>query len=144
VNSLILQTATRMLLPLLLLFSVVILLRGHNEPGGGFVGGLIVAASFCLYAMAYGPDALRRLLPFSLQSFIGAGLLLALLSGLPSLFGAAGASNLTFMQGVWTTVPVMGLGEEGIKVGTPVFFDIGVYLTVIGVVTLMFQSLAER
>jgi multicomponent Na+:H+ antiporter subunit B len=139
VNSLILQTATRMLMPLLLLFSVVILMRGHSEPGGGFVGGLIVAASFCLYGMAYGPDKLKQLLPLSLQSFIGCGLLLAFASGLPGLL--LGGS---FMEAQWASVPVPGLGEKPLHVGTPVFFDIGVYAVVIGVVTLFFQSLAER
>ena len=61
-TSSILQTATRVLMPLLLLFAVFLLLRGHNEPGGGFVGGLVVAASFVLYSIAFGVDAARRAL----------------------------------------------------------------------------------
>ena len=56
-TSSILQTATRFLMPLLLLFAVFLLLRGHNEPGGGFVGGLVVAAAFVLYSIAYGVAA---------------------------------------------------------------------------------------
>lgn len=138
-NSLILQTATRMLMPLMLLFSVVVLMRGHSNPGGGFVGGLIVAAAFCLYGMANGPDRLKQLLPISLQSMIGCGLLLSFSSALPGLL--LGGS---FMESQWFSVPIPGLGEEPLHVGTPVFFDIGVYIVVIGVVTLFFQSLAER
>ena len=61
-TSSILQTATRLLMPLLLLFAVFLLLRGHNQPGGGFVGGLVVAASFVLYSMAFGVAASRRAL----------------------------------------------------------------------------------
>ena len=53
-TSTILQTATRVLMPLLLLFAVFLLLRGHNQPGGGFVGGLVVASSFVLYSIAFG------------------------------------------------------------------------------------------
>ena len=49
-------------MPLLLLFAVFLLLRGHNQPGGGFVGGLVVAASFVLYSIAFGVDAARRAL----------------------------------------------------------------------------------
>jgi L-alanine-DL-glutamate epimerase-like enolase superfamily enzyme len=51
-NSLILRTAARYLLPLLILFSIFLLFRGHNEPGGGFVAGLVAAAAFALYALA--------------------------------------------------------------------------------------------
>ncbi len=61
-TSLILSTATRYMLPLLLLFSIFLLLRGHNEPGGGFVGGLVAAAAFALYAIAFDVATARRTL----------------------------------------------------------------------------------
>ncbi|HMN02746.1 MAG TPA: MnhB domain-containing protein, partial [Geobacter anodireducens] len=61
-QSLFLATAVRLLLPLLLLFSLFLLLRGHNEPGGGFVGGLVAAAAFALHALAHGVAAARRVL----------------------------------------------------------------------------------
>lgn len=138
-NSLIFQSAARLIMPVMLLFSVVILLRGHNVPGGGFVGGLMVASSLCLYGMAYGPEQLKRLIPINLHTMIGLGLLLAFLSGLPSMFAGG-----PFMQGLWTSFIVPQLDNAEIKIGTPVFFDLGVYAVVIGVVTLMFVSLAER
>ena len=59
-TSLILRTATRALMPLLLLYGLFLLLRGHNAPGGGFAGGLVVAAAYALHAFAYGVDAARR------------------------------------------------------------------------------------
>ena len=72
-TSSILRTATRFLMPLLLLFALFLLLRGHNEPGGGFVGGLVVAAAFVLYAIAYGVAAGRRALLVDPSTLLGAG-----------------------------------------------------------------------
>ena len=61
-TSLILQTAARYLLPIMLLFSIFLVLRGHQEPGGGFVGGLVASASLVLYAIAYDAEAARHLI----------------------------------------------------------------------------------
>ena len=63
-RSLILTTATRYLLPLMLLFSVFLLFRGHHDPGGGFIGGLVASAAFALYGFAYGMPEARRVLLF--------------------------------------------------------------------------------
>jgi len=134
-TSLILSTATRYLLPLLLLFSFFLLLRGHNDPGGGFAGGLVAAAAFALYAIAHGVAAARRVLPATPQTLIGGGLLVAVSSGLlPVLLGQP------FMTGLWDkrSVPVIG------KLGTPLLFDLGVYLVVIGITLLIIFSLAEE
>jgi multicomponent Na+:H+ antiporter subunit B len=135
--SLILQTATRYLMPLLLLFSIFLLLRGHNKPGGGFSGGLVAAAAFALYAVAFDVAAARRLVRVSPHVLIGIGLLIAIASGVASLF--AGAS---FMTGMWNEfyLPLIG----SINIGTPIFFDIGVYLVVIGVTLVDVFTLAEE
>ena len=74
-DSLILRSAARLLLPLLLLFSIFLLLRGHNEPGGGFSGGLVAAAAFALLTIATDVPTTRRTLRMSPRVFIGAGLL---------------------------------------------------------------------
>jgi multicomponent Na+:H+ antiporter subunit B len=134
-TSSILQTAARLLMPLLLLFAVFLLLRGHNQPGGGFVGGLVVAASFVLYSIAFGVDAARRALLLRPSTLLGIGLLVALVSGLP---GAA--AGQPFMTAVWTTVAA---GSTVLDVGTPLVFDIGVFLAVIGVVLTIVFTLAE-
>jgi multicomponent Na+:H+ antiporter subunit B len=134
-TSPILQTATRVLTPLLLLFAVFLLLRGHNAPGGGFVGGLVVSASFVLYAIAFGVAAGRRALLVSPSTLLGVGLLVALLSALP---GAV--LGHPFMTALWTEVHV---GTAIVAVGTPLLFDIGVFLTVIGVVLTIVFTLAE-
>jgi multicomponent Na+:H+ antiporter subunit B len=133
-NSVILRTGTVFLLPLLLLVSVVILLRGHNEPGGGFVGGLTAATAMLLHMLAFGPEQSRRLLPVSPESLIGMGLLLALFSGLPGM-----VLDTPLFSSVWTDFEPI----KGVKVGTPLIFDIGVYFTVAGVVLLMIFEIAE-
>ena len=134
-TSLILSTATRYLLPLLLLFSIFLLLRGHNEPGGGFVGGLVAAAAFALYAIAHGVTEARQTLRLLPRTLVGLGLLVAVGSGLVSLL-----LGQPFMTGLWDTrtVPVLG------KLGTPLLFDVGVYLVVIGITLLIIFTLAEE
>jgi multicomponent Na+:H+ antiporter subunit B len=134
-TSSILQTAARLLMPLLLLFAVFLLLRGHNQPGGGFVGGLVVAASFVLYSIAFGVDAARRALIVRTSTLLGVGLLVAFVSGLPAV-----VAGDAFMTALWTTVAA---GSIAIAVGTPLVFDIGVFLAVIGVVLTIVFTLAE-
>lgn len=136
-NSLIFRTASRALMPVMLLISLVLLMRGHNEPGGGFVGGLMASAAFALYALAHGMSAARALMPVRPAVFIAIGLGTSLLSGILSIAG-----GVDFMDSLWVEVPVAGFPED-IKVGTPVMFDIGVYFAVMGVVLLMVFSLEE-
>ena len=134
-RSVILAAATRVVFPLLLLFSVFLLFRGHNEPGGGFVGGLVAATAYALLALTGGVAAARRVLPARPEVLIGTGLLAALASGLVGL-----AAGRPFMTGLWgdVSLPVVG------KPGTPVLFDAGVYLTVLGVVLLILLTLQEE
>lgn len=134
-TSTILQTATRVLMPLLVLFAVFLLLRGHNQPGGGFVGGLVVASSFVLYSIAFGVDAGRRALLVRPATLLGVGPLVALTSGLPAVI-----TGQPFMTAVWTEVP---LGGTAVAFGTPLVFDVGVFLAVIGVVLTIVFTLSE-
>jgi len=135
VTSTILQTATRLLMPLLLLFAVFLLLRGHNQPGGGFVGGLVVASSFVLYSIAFGVDAARRALLVTPSTLLGVGLLVALTSGLPGV-----VSGQPFMTAQWAELM---FGSNVVAIGTPLVFDVGVFLAVIGVVLTIVFTLAE-
>ncbi|MFO8100121.1 MAG: Na+/H+ antiporter subunit B [Salinibacter sp.] len=130
-NSLILRTAARLLVPLILLFSVFLMLRGHNESGGGFIGGLVAGTSFALYAMAYGTMASRRALRTTPQALLTVGLATALFSGLiPLVQGGA------MLQGLWAE-------PFGVKIGTPILFDVGVYLLVIGITLMIVYELDE-
>lgn len=134
-QSLILSTATRYLLPLLLLFSIFLLLRGHYEPGGGFVGGLVAAAAFALHALAFGVPHTREVLRIDPRILIGAGLLVSTLSGV-----FAWIYGNVYLTAVWLKQPWPVLG----KVGTPLLFDIGVYFVVLGVVLKIIFVLAEE
>ncbi len=134
-NTLILRTASKFLLPLLLLFSVFLLLRGHYLPGGGFVGGLVASVAFVLHAFAYDLASSRRLLRVHPGFLIPVGLALALLAGIfPIVF-----AGLPFMTGVWYPEPLAVIGS----VGTALFFDIGVYLVVVGSVLTIMMTLTE-
>jgi len=134
-QSLILSTATRYLLPLLLLFSFFLLLRGHNEPGGGFEGGLVAAAAFALYAIALDVGAARGILKVDPRVLIGLGVLTSAASGILSLL-----AGKPFLTALWFkhTLPVLG------KVGTPLLFDMGVYLLVLGVTLMIIFALVEE
>jgi multicomponent Na+:H+ antiporter subunit B len=134
-RSLILSAAARVVFPLLLLFSVFLLFRGHNEPGGGFVGGLVAATAYALLALTGGVEASRRFLPASPQLLVGTGLLTALTAGVIGL-----VAGRPFMTGLWGGMPLPVIG----KPGTPVLFDTGVYLTVLGVVLLILFTLQEE
>ena len=134
--SVILTTATRILMPMLLLFSAFILFRGHNLPGGGFTGGLVASTTFILHSYAYGVERTRELLRISPRTLIAVGLLAALGSGCVSLI-----SGNPFMTGMWGEVQINS--DEIWHLGTPVFFDVGVYLVVIGAVLTIILSLAE-
>jgi multicomponent Na+:H+ antiporter subunit A len=130
-TSSIFRTAARLLMPLLLLFSVFLLLRGHDQPGGGFVGGLVVAAAFALYGIAYGMEYARRALLISPLTLLGVGLSIALVSGVPAAFRGE-----PFMTAQWASGPI--------TLGTPVLLDVGVFLVVAGVVLMMVFNLAEE
>jgi multicomponent Na+:H+ antiporter subunit B len=136
-TSLILQTATRSLVAVLLLFSIFLLLRGHDEPGGGFIGGLVAAAAFALYAIAFGVPSTRKMLGIRPQMMIAIGLLMAGSSGIISLL--VGEPYLTHL---WYDLNVPGFGEQ--HLGTFLLFDIGVFLVVIGVTLLIVLTLAEE
>jgi len=136
-SSLILRTAARFLIPLLVLFSIYTLFRGHNQPGGGFAGGLLAATAFALYVFGWDARAAKRAAGIDPHVLIGTGLLLVLGSGLPALF-----KGRAFLTGLWASLPV---GEHtGLAFGTPILFDTGVYLAVAGSVVLIITALAEE
>lgn len=136
-RGLILRTATTWLMPVLLLFSLFLLLRGHNEPGGGFAGGLVAAAAFVLLSVSSGVKVARGALPVDPRSLIGVGLLTMIASGViaPLLYGEP------YLTSHWWALPV---GDYEIAVGTPLLFDLGIYLGVAGTVLLIVFSLEEE
>jgi multicomponent Na+:H+ antiporter subunit A len=131
VTSAIFRTGVRLLMPLMLLFALFLLVRGHNDPGGGFVGGLVAAAAFALFMIAYGVGRARRVLRVQPMMLLGGGLLVAFISGVPALL-----AGQPFMTSQWMLQPI--------AIGTPVLFDIGVFGVVTGVVLMMIFYLAEE
>lgn len=135
-DSLILRTATRFMMPLLLLFSLFVLLRGHDEPGGGFIAGLIAAGAFVLYLFAFGIPATQRLLRVDPHDLFGIGLVIATLAAVPAIF-----LGQPFFTAQWWELDIAVIGE--VKLSTPLIFDIGVYLTVLGSVLTIVMALSE-
>jgi len=136
-ESVILQIAARHMRPLLVILSLVVLYRGHNEPGGGFIGGLMLGAAYILFAMGFGVQKTQKSIPVSPVILTGIGLLLALASGLIAVL-----MGHVFMTGEWTTL-FAGTGFE-LKLGTPLLFDLGVYFAVAGMLMLVMFSIMEE
>lgn len=129
-----LRTAANYLLPLLLLFAIFILLRGHYMPGGGFLGGLIASIAFVLHAFANGYANTLKLLRVHPAVLMPIGLLVSLSSGvLPLLTGKP------YMTGLWLNHPIPVIG----MVGTPLVFDIGVFLVVFGITLTILFTISE-
>ncbi|MER0238750.1 Na+/H+ antiporter subunit B [Fulvimarina sp. MAC8] len=121
---------------LMVLFSIFVLLRGHNEPGGGFIGGLIAASAFAIYGIACGVAPVRRALHFHPMGIAAAGLMLAVLAGCASLI-----ADTEFLTGLWVFPKFLG---TEVPLSTPLFFDIGVYLVVVGAISSIALALEER
>ncbi|MFK7161747.1 Na+/H+ antiporter subunit B [Marinospirillum sp. MEB164] len=135
-GTLILYAAARFLMPLQLIFSVFLLLRGHDEPGGGFIAGLVAAAAFTLYLFAFGSELTRDLMRIDPRTLIGWGLVIGTLSAFPALLN--GEPLLTAQW--W---PILLPGGVEVKLSTPLIFDLGVYFAVIGTVMTFVVALAE-
>jgi multicomponent Na+:H+ antiporter subunit B len=124
-----------MLLPIFVLFSLFLLLRGHDEPGGGFVGGLLAALAVVLQLVAQNAREVKALLPVEPRMLLGVGLLCAIISTLvPVLLG------IPFFTALWVEIPFPWGGY--LKLGLPLLFDIGVYLVVFSVTLTMVLTVA--
>lgn len=134
-NTIILHTAALVLLPMQLLFAIFLLLRGHDEPGGGFIAGLVAAGAFVLYMFAHGVDSTRKLLAVRPHDLLGTGLLLGVLSAFPALL-----TGKPFLTALWWS---FHLGQTEIKLSTVLLFDIGVFFAVLGTILIFVITLAE-
>ncbi len=136
ISSLILRTSAPLLLWAPLLASIYILLRGHNEPGGGFIGGLLASGGMVFYAIARGHQEARRTFRLNPVFICASGILLATISGIPALLDPENAF-LTHLW--WFAAP-----GTNIALGTALIFDLGVYLTVAGSISACFLVLIEE
>ncbi len=125
-NDVILKTISQLLIFIILIFSFYLFLAGHNEPGGGFIGALMAAAALVLLAMAFGIRTLKKVIPFDYRKVTATGIMLALLTGMGSFLFDAPFLSHTFD---YAALPLFGQTE----LATAMLFDLGVYLTVIGI-----------
>lgn len=129
-NSLIFRTTAHVVAILMLVFSFYMVLRGHNQPGGGFIGALVTVIAFALLMIAESTEYVRKRLHYSPISIAALGLCLALLSGILGLL-----SGSAFLTGLWW--------KDILPLGTPLLFDFGVYLAVLGGVLSILLRLTE-
>lgn len=132
--SLILDTVTRGAFPPVMVFSLYLLFVGHNAPGGGFVGGLTAGMALVLLYAGGGIERVQAVARVSYETLLGSGLLLAGLTGLESL-----ALGEPFQSSAILHANVPVLGE--VKLVTVLFFDIGVYLIVVGLILALLSIL---
>ncbi len=130
-----LRLLNRILTPVLLLLALFLLIRGHNLPGGGFIAGLMAASAFQLQILSRGHVIVRRTIGPYLNSSIGLGLALAVLAGITGLLDGS------FFQGVWFSLSLPLLGY--LKLGTPIIFDLGVFLVVVSFATSYLLGLSR-
>jgi len=136
-QSIFFRFLARLMMPVLILFSLFLLLRGHNAPGGGFVGGLVGAGSIVMMTLAYGADEVRHRLRIDFRRAMFYGLGIALIAGLIGLVvGAA------FQEAYWWTPFFQGIGR--LEISTPLLFDIGVYIVVFSVTSAIVMDMAEE
>ena len=128
-STLIFRTTAPVIAGLMVLFSIAVLLRGHNDPGGGFIAGLIAASAAALIGMSHGVGTVRRILRINPIVIAGAGALVAIAGGLLSVF-----AGVPFLTGLWLPANLFG---------TPGIFDIGVYLVVFGTITAVVLALED-
>lgn len=136
-SPLILRVGAAFVKPVLILFSLYLLSKGHNEPGGGFVGGLVASSAFLLHLIAYDAESTRKSLPLEPHALMGLGLLFAACSGLAPLL-----KGVSFFKGLWFDIPLWP--GASFHTGTPQIFDVGVYLVVLGTMLVIFLNLKER
>lgn len=135
-NDLILQTATKVVSFIILLFSLHIFFAGHYNPGGGFVGGLLTSGAIVLLLLAYDIKTVANSLPVNYRIMIAVGLLFAIGTGLGALI--FDVPFLTHAFGYFT-LPLLGKTS----LHTAVLFDIGVYLVVVGATMTIIQTIGE-
>lgn len=139
-RSVVLETAVRLVFHTILVFALYLLFAGHNQPGGGFVGGLVAGLAFVLRYLAGGRAALREAVPLDPGVPLGLGLVLAATTGCAALLAGGQFLQSTILE---LEVPVLGT----VKATSALGFDSGVFLVVVGLVLGVLRTLgaeAER
>ena len=136
-RSLVLEVATRVIFPLIMVLSVYFFFTGHNTPGGGFAGGLTAGLALVLRYLAGGRYELGETLPIDVGKVLGVGLALSAGTAVASMLLGAPVLSSALIE---VDVPVLG----HVKFVTALFFDLGVYLIVVGLVLDVLRSLGAH
>nr|WP_245548332.1 Na+/H+ antiporter subunit A [Gordonia araii] len=136
-RSLVLEATTRLVFPTMVVLSVFLFYAGHNAPGGGFAGGLTMGLALVLRYLAGGRYELGEALPIEAGTILGTGLAVSAGTAVTSLFFGAPALSSAMFE---VTLPVLG----DVKLVTALFFDLGIYLIVVGLVLDILRSLGAR
>lgn len=135
-NDVYLHTASQVLVFLIMTYAIYILFAGHNNPGGGFVGGLVTATGFVLLYLAFDSKTVRQIIPVNFRSIGAAGVLIAVLTGaVPALMGEPFLTHRTDHA----RLPLVG----DVHLATAVLFDIGVFLAVLGTAMTIISNISE-
>lgn len=135
-NDVILHTVTKAAVVIILTFAIYLFFAGHHNPGGGFIGGLSVAAGIVLLYLAFDIETVRENMPVDFKRVAGVGVLIAVLTGVGSFFFDEPFLSQTFR---YFDLPVFGETE----LATAVIFDVGVALAVIGTAMTIILSISE-
>ncbi|EWG09436.1 Na(+)/H(+) antiporter subunit B [Cytobacillus firmus] len=135
-NDIILQTATKVVLFLIVLFSIHIFFAGHYTPGGGFVGGLLTSGAIVLLLLAFDMKTVSKILPVNYIHMIAVGLLFSIGTGAGALL-----FNVPFLTHAFGHVDLPVLGDTSLHTAT--LFDLGVFLVVVGVTMTIIQTIGE-
>ncbi|PYZ94214.1 Na(+)/H(+) antiporter subunit B [Salipaludibacillus keqinensis] len=131
-----LHVITRIVAFIILAFSVFLFFAGHNNPGGGFIGGLMSASALVLLYLSFDLKTIKRVIPFNYAKVIASGLLLAILTGIVGMF-----FGFPFLTQFFDYFPLPILGETELTTALP--FDLGIYLVVVGFTLLVILTVAE-
>ncbi|MDN5807665.1 MAG: Na+/H+ antiporter subunit A [Brevibacterium sp.] len=136
-RSIILEVTARLIFHAVLIFSLYLLFAGHNEPGGGFAGGLVAGLALVVRYLAGGKFELAEAALFSPSGLLGTGMIMAVLTGIGGWVWGDTVFRSVYLEG---DVPLLG----HLSFGTPTFFDIGVYLIVVGLMLDILRSLGAE
>ncbi len=135
-NDIILQTVTKIISFIILMFALHIFFAGHNNPGGGFVGGLLTSGAIVLLLLAFDIKTVANSLPIDFKIMVAVGLLFAVGTGLGSFL-----FDVPFLTHAFGEFALPILGK--VHLHTAVLFDIGVYLVVVGSTMTIIQTIGE-
>jgi multisubunit Na+/H+ antiporter MnhB subunit len=135
-NNIILEKIARLFLRIVAIVSIFLLLRGHNSPGGGFIGGIVLAVGFIFYGIIFGSENIKKSIRLDTSVWIGIGLVLIFTAAIVPAF-----SGLAPLTGLWYTGSLPLLGT--LHIGTPLLFDTGIFIAVTGVILSIVISTME-